>query len=129
MGLWVWEIPEGASLCPSNWSRNLLKDYSSCSKRDTDTEEEEEEVPSLSFPTAAIAELRKKKGVHHSYGPMNLNLHACSKDSYEGTEKTSLLFDQENRGHFQSVNESHFHFTPETYTNSVNARSKQMSAV
>ena len=95
------------------------EDYDSNSKKDV----EEDCAPSLSFPTTAVAELRKIKTVRNSYGP---NLHICSQDSYDGAEKTSLLFDQESRIQFQFeiVNESHFHFTPETYSCSlVDARS------
>lgn len=123
MGLWVWDVPEETSLCPnfcpSYQSLLLVKDYDSNSKRDV----EENVAPPLSFPTTAVAELRKKKTVCNSYGP---NLHIRSQDSYDGLEKTSLLFDQENRIQFQFeiVNESHFHFMPETCSSSlVGARS------
>jgi hypothetical protein len=73
--------------------------------------------------SSLTAILKKKISRHTSFAPRSLQ--NCSKDSYDGTEKTSLLYDPENA---QSHTHAHTHTV--FFTSSAsNTRQKIYSAV
>ena len=74
--------------------------------------------------SSLTAILKKKLSRHTSFAPRSLQ--NCSKDSYDGTEKTSLLYDQEN---VLSLTHEHTHTVFHFPSNASNTRQKIYSAV